>query len=125
MASYEFTVVGDPARARQTASDALVARDFVMHWSDDWTAKAITGNKTKALLLGAFALYMEVGVAIRSLDEGHSVIRIDSLTTGMMGGVWGVSKTTKNFAELRDQLGTAFDGAGVLVAHRNPAAPDA
>ena len=66
---------------------------------------------------------MEVAVAVRSIDEGHSVIRIDSLTTGMMGGVWGMSKTTKNFAELRDQLGTAFDVAGVLVAHRNPAAP--
>lgn len=123
MLSHEFTILGDPARARQTASDALVARDFVMHWTDDWTAKAVKGNKTKAVLLGAFALYMEVGVAVRSLDDGHSVIRIDSLTTGMMGGVWGMSKTAKNFAELRDQLGTAFDVAGVLVAHRNPAAP--
>ena len=123
MSSYEFTILGDPARARQTAADALAAREFVLHWSDDWTAKAIRGNKTKAALLGAFALYMEVGVAVRSLDSGHSVIRIDSLTTGMMGGVWGMSKTTKSFAELRDQLGTAFDVAGVLVAHRNPAAP--
>ena len=123
MSSYEFTILGDPARARQTASDALVAREFVMHWSDDWTAKAIKGNKTKAMLLGAFALYMEVAVAVRSVDEGHSVIRIDSLTTGMMGGVWGMSKTTKNFAGLRDQLGSAFDVAGVLVAHRDPAAP--
>ena len=124
MSSYEFTILGDAARARQTAVDALVAREFVMHWSDDWTAKAIKGNKTKAALLGAFALYMEVGVVIRSLDAGHSVIRIDSLTTGMMGGVWGMSKTTQHFAELRDQLGTAFDVAGVLVAHRNPAAPN-
>ena len=123
MSSYEFTILGDPARARQTASDALIAREFVMHWTDDWTAKAIRGNKTKAALLGAFALYMEVGVAVRSIDDGHSVIRIDSLTTGMMGGVWGMSKTTKNFSELRDQLGTAFDVAGVLLAHRNPAAP--
>jgi hypothetical protein len=123
MSSHEFTILGDPARARQTVSDALESRDFVMHWSDEWTAKAIKGNKTKAMFLGAFALYMEVGVAVRSLDDGHSVIRIDSLTTGMMGGVWGMSKTTKNFAELRDQLGAAFDAAGVLVSHRNPAAP--
>jgi len=93
-----------------------------MHRSDDWTAKAVKGDKTKAVLLGAFAHYMEVGVAVRSLDETNSVIRIDSLTTGWMGGLWGVSKTNKQFAELRDQLGETFSAAGVLVAHRDPAA---
>lgn len=123
MSSYEFTLRGDAARARQTAADALQAREFVMHWSVDWTAKAVKGDKTKAVLLGAFAHYMEVGVAVRSLDEEHSVVRIDALTTGWMGGLWGVSKTTKQFAEVRDQLGATFDAAGVLVAHRNPAAP--
>lgn len=66
MSSYEFTVVGDPTRARQTAADALGARQFVMHWSDEWTAKAVKGDKTKAVLLGAFAHYMEVGVAVRA-----------------------------------------------------------
>lgn len=123
MSSYEFTLRGDALRARQTAADALQAHEFVMHWSDDWSAKAVKGDKTKAVLLGAFAHYMEVGVAVRSLDEEHSVVRIDALTSGWMGGLWGVSKTTKQFADVRDQLGTTFDAAGVLVAHRNSAAP--
>lgn len=125
MAVYEFTLVGDPARARQTASDALESRQFVMQWTDDWTAKAVKGNKTKAALLGAFAHYMEVGVAVRAADSGHSIIRIESLTAGWLGGVWGVRKTDKSFAELRDHLGTTFDAAGVLVAHGVPAAPPA
>ena len=122
MPSYEFTVVGDPTRAKHTAANALEAKDFVMQWSDDWTATAIKGSKVKAALLGAFALYMEIGVAVRTLDQANSVIRIDSLTTGMMGGVWGMSKTKQHFAQLRDELGATFDSAGVLVAHRDPAA---
>ncbi|MFT6293248.1 MAG: hypothetical protein ACJAR2_003870 [Ilumatobacter sp.] len=120
MSSYEFTITGDPARAKQTATDALVAREFVLEWSDDWTAKAVQGSKVKAMLLGAFALYMEVAVSVRSLDESHSLIRIDGLTSGLMGGVLGARKTTKNFAELRDELGRAFDAAGVLVTHSDP-----
>ncbi|MGA9279347.1 hypothetical protein [Ilumatobacter sp.] len=123
MAAYEFTVIGDPARARQTAAEALEARQFVMHWSDEWTAKAVKGNKTKATLFGSFTHYMEIAVAVRSLDPEHSVIRIDSLTSGWLGGIWGVRKTEKQFAELREHLGVTFLGAGVLVAHRAPAAP--
>lgn len=122
MAAYEFTINGDPARAKQTASEALVAREFVLEWSDEWTAIAVKGNKAKAVLLGAFALYMEIGVSVRSLDAKHSLIRIEGLTSGMMGGVLGARKTTKNFAALRDELGQAFDAAGVLVAHSDPAA---
>lgn len=125
MAAYEFTVIGDPARARQTASDALEARQFVMKWTDDWTAKAVKGTKVKAAFLGAWAHYMEVGVAVRSLDSGHSVIRLDSLTSGWMGGLWGVRKTDKQFAELRDHLGTTFEAAGVLSEHRKPSPPAA
>ena len=122
MASYEFTVTGDPARAKQTAATALEAREFVMHWTDDWSAKAVKGSKGKAMLLGAFAVYMEVGVNVRALDDVNSVIQIHTLTTGMMGGLWGVSKTNKNFVQLRDELGATFDSAGVLVAHGDPAA---
>ena len=48
MPSYEFTVVGDPTRAKHTAANALEAKDFVMQWSDDWTATAIKGSKVKA-----------------------------------------------------------------------------
>jgi hypothetical protein len=37
-----------------------------------------------------------------------------------MGGVLGARKTTKNFAELRDELGRACDAVGVLVTHSDP-----
>ena len=121
MSAYEFVIVGDPARARETASAALQAREFVMHWSGDWTATAIKGSKTKAALLGALSHYMEVGVGVMALDADNSVVRIDSLTTGWLGGIWGVKKTDDAFNELRDALGQAFDLAGVLVTHRNPA----
>ena len=115
-------MVGDPAHAKQAAVDALSARGFVLQWSDEWTALATRGSKVKGALLGAFALYTEVGLAIRSLDGPNSLIRIDSISSGWMGGVYGAHKTAKSFGELRDELGNTFARANVLVSHRDPGA---
>jgi hypothetical protein len=119
MAAVEFTITGDPARARQTAVGALSARQFTLAWTDEWTASAERGSRTKNVLLGAFAQYFKVGVAVRSLDDDHSVVRVESLTSGWMGGLWGANKTKSNLRELRTELGTAFESAGVLVDVRD------
>ncbi len=122
MSAYEFTVTGDPAVAKQTAVQALESQEFVLEWAEDWSGRAIRGNKVKAALLGALSPYMEIGVKVMALDGGVSVIRLDQLTTGMMSGVIGMKKTDKAFTALIDQLGRTFDQAGVLVRHGNPAA---
>ncbi len=122
MAAHEFTVTGDPSRVKQTAIDAFESRQFKMHWVDEWTGRAEKGSKIKNMLLGAFAQYFELGVAIRSLDATNSIIAINTLSKGWMGGAVGASRTKKNFAQLRDELGTTFQNAGVLVSHRDPEA---
>ena len=122
MAAYEFTVRGDPAVAKQTAVQALEARQFVMHWTEDWSGRAILGSKLKAALVGAFSPYMEIGVRVMALDGDVSAIRLDQLTTGWFSGVIGAKKTESAFVALRDELGRTFDHAGVLVDHGNPAA---
>lgn len=120
MAAHEYVLTGDPARAKQTSIDALAQRNFRITWSDDWTAVAEKGNKIANALLGAFAQYFKVGVAIRSLDETNSILRIETLSKGYMGGIVGASRTRKNFAQLRDELAAIFAGAGVLVEQRDP-----
>ena len=123
MSAYEFTITGDPAVAKHTASQALEAQRFVMHWDEDWSGRGISGSKVKAAFFGAFAPYMEIGVKVMAFDGGVSIIRLDQLTSGWFSGVFGVAKTDKAFVALRDQLGHTFDQAGVLVRHGNPAAP--
>ena len=122
MSAYEFTITGDPAVAKQTASQALEAQRFVMHWDEDWSGRGISGSKVKAAFLGAFSPYMEIGVKVMAFDGGVSVIRLDQLTSGWFSGVLGVAKTDKAFVALRDGLGNTFGAAGVLVRHGNPAA---
>lgn len=121
MSAYEFTVTGDPAIAQRVAADALRAQEFETEWPEPWSGRATRGSKTKAALLGAFAPYMEIGVKVMSGGDGVSVIRLDQLTSGWFSGFIGVRKTDTAFVAVRDHLGHAFDRAGVLVRHGNPA----
>jgi hypothetical protein len=111
-----FTVVGDAARARATVAAALEGRKFRVNWTDDWNAVAERGNKVANAFAGAAAQYMKVLVSLhRGDDPDHTVIRMEKGSSGAMGGVIGVSRTTKNLLTLRDQLAETFQAAGVLV----------
>jgi hypothetical protein len=113
---FSLTVIGDSARAKATAEQALLDRKFKVNWTDDWTAIAERGNKVANALAGAMAQYMKVMVSLHSGNEpGHTVIRLQKGSSGAMGGAIGVSRTTKNLSTLRDQLAETFQAAGVLV----------
>lgn len=110
----DFTVTGDPAMARATAEQALTSRKFRITWNDDWTATAEQGSKVGNLLVGSFAPYFKIGVQLRSLQPGETVIRVESQSSGMAGGAIGVVRTRKNFMSLRTELEATFQAAGVL-----------
>ena len=112
---YDFVLQGDPAHAKATVQQALGGRKFRLTWHDDWTATAERGNKVANALAGAAAQYFKVGVAIRSADNGNSVLRVERQSTGWMGGAIGASRTTSNLEKLRAELDTAFRDAGVLL----------
>ena len=112
---YDFTLQGDPAHARVTVQQALEGRKFRITWHDDWTATAERGNKVANVVAGAAAQYFKIGVAIRSADDGNSILRVERQSSGWMGGAIGASRTTKNFEQLRGELDAAFTAAGVLI----------
>jgi len=112
---YDFTLQGDPTHAKGTVQEALVARKFRVTWHDDWTATAERGNKVANAVAGAAAQYFKVGIAIRSADDGNSILRVERQSSGWMGGAIGAARTTKNLETLRSELEVSFAGAGVLV----------
>src|SRR4051812_33941259 len=105
---YDFTLQGDPTHARATVQQALEARKFRVQWADDWTAVAERGNKVANAFAGAAAQYFKVGVAIRSADDGNSVLRVERQSSGWTGGAIGASRTTKNMEQLRQELESTF-----------------
>jgi hypothetical protein len=48
--------------------------------------------------------------------RGQSIIRLQKGSSGALGGFPGLSRTTKDFYNLRDQLSGVFKEAGVLVS---------
>jgi hypothetical protein len=115
MAYVDFIVAGDPAIARATAEQALTSRKFRITWNDDWTATAERGSMIGNILAGAFAQYFKIGVQLRSLQPGETVIRIESQSSGLAGGAIGMARTKSNFASLRIGLEATFGSAGVLL----------
>src|SRR2546425_10808094 len=99
-----FLVVGDPATARATAEQALVARKFKVTWHDEWTATAERGSKALNLLAGALGQYFKGGVRLMSAQPGETTARIERRSSGWMGGAMRAARTTKNLTSLGDEL---------------------
>jgi hypothetical protein len=117
--NVEFVLIGDPARAKATAAQALEARKFKLSWHDDWSATAERGNKIANALAGAAAQYFRVDLRVMSASDGEqSIVRIDQKSSGWMGGAIGASRTKKNMAALREELTQTFSAASVLVGVR-------
>jgi hypothetical protein len=115
--NLDFVVTGDSVRAKATAEQALVARKFRVTWQDDWAGMAERGSKVGNMVAGAAAQYFKVGLRIMSGTEpGQTIVRIEKQSSGWMGGAIGASRTTKNFASLKDELTATFESAGVLVS---------
>ena len=117
--AIEFVLNGDPAHAKAAAAQALEGRKFTMTWTDDWTGIAERGSKVGNLVAGAAAQYFKVGLAVRSADTGHSIVRLEKQSSGWMGGAIGAARTNNNMKRLRDELTETFTQVGVLVERRD------
>jgi hypothetical protein len=110
-----FKVTGDPTTAREAVERALTDRKFKIRWRDDWSGVAERGNKVAYGFLGAFAQHFKVGVRLMSDGPAQTVVRIERLSSGWVGGAFGVSRTTKNMYSLKSDLEATFLTAGVLL----------
>ena len=125
MAVHEFLVSGESDTARDLAADVLAERGFTLDWSDDWTARASKGNVVVNVLAGAFAQSYRLGLRVRSIEGAdggpdQTIVRIETLGTGLAGGIWGAKKTRSFFHGLRDELAARFASDGRLVGQRHP-----
>ena len=109
----EIAVTGDAAKARDTVAGALTAQGFQLTWNDDWNGVASKGSKKKQMLLGAFAQYFEVGIAVFAVDGG-SVVRLTRPSAGLSGGVAGRQRAVNQFSKLSKEMRETFGAAGVL-----------
>lgn len=112
----DLVVAGDPTRACATVAHEMTARGFRLSWADNWNAVAERGSKAGNVALGAVAQYFKVGVRVMSTGDGNSIVRLESLSSGWIGGAIGAHRSKANFGRLRDELWRTFYAAGVLVA---------
>ena len=115
MMQLTYVVTGDPAIAVAAVSSGLQSNGFTITPIDAWSATAESGNRAMAMILGAFVLYMKLGVSVASSTDGQSIVSVDQQSKGWLGGAIGVHRTNKKIAKIEADLEAALRSVGNLV----------
>jgi len=113
--SIQFVVNGDPALARDTASQILAERGFTLNWASEWSAQATKGSTAGMLLIGGLAQRFRVGLSVTSVGNGQSMIEFTRENTGWTGGAIGAVRVKRNMEALRDHFRDAMTARGMLA----------
>ena len=119
MKGYCFSVGGDPAAARDIVYGILTDQGFTLTRTDEWSADAERGSSGQSIILGALAgkkgRKVKLQIRCQSNSEG-SVITLVQGTSGVSGGLIGMSQAKKIYTGIYDAIGAAFGSAGILIS---------
>ena len=122
MAGHRFVISGDPAVARNTVYSVLESQGFKLNQIDDWSARAERGSAWASIALGALAgkagRHVIVDIKCQSTPE-EFVITLTQGTSGVSGGLIGVSQANKLYSDIYNTVGAAFQNAGILISGGN------
>jgi hypothetical protein len=117
MSEYvKVVVAGTPDSARPVLEQVLQGQGFRFTWEHPQKGIAEKGSRTKALLLGAFAVHYKYSVQLDAEQDGTVVIGLGLATSGVAGGGVGMVKVRRKLDELQRALSEAYQAAGVLRA---------
>lgn len=119
MAGYRLVASGSPEAAKDTLFGALQNQGFTVDQTGEWTAKADRGSQGASVMLGAFAgkkgRHLTLMISCYTSEDGNLIIDLGQGTSGMSGGLIGMSQAKKAYQETYAALYTTFQSAGILV----------
>ena len=119
MAGYKFIVNGDAFTARDTVYSVLANQSFNVTPIDDWSARAERGSAGASIAFGALAgkqgRHVILNISCQSSPDGL-VISLMQGTSGVSGGLIGMSQADKIYSDIYNTVYAAFHDAGVLVS---------
>jgi len=119
MKGYCFSVSGDPAAARDIVYGVLTDQGFTLTQIDEWSAEAERGSAGKSIILGAFAgkkgRRVKLQIKCQATPEG-TAITLGENTSGLSGGLIGLSQANSIYNGIYDAVGAAFRNAGVSAS---------
>ena len=119
MKGHCFVVGGNQGAARDTVYGILRNQGYTLTEIGEWSADAEKGSSGKSIVLGAFAgkkgRHVKLQVMCQLNPEG-STITLTQGTSGVSGGLIGVSQANKIYAEVYNAIEVAFQNAGVLTS---------
>ncbi|MFI0352144.1 hypothetical protein [Actinomadura sp. 9N407] len=118
--SVKLQMTGSPDQARSLLEQTLQAEGFRFTWENGGKGILEKGSRTKAMLLGAFAIHYKYVVLLYPDQNGGTVIDLGLGATGLVGGAAGVVKIRRKLDQIGVVLTNALQSAGVLVASISP-----
>lgn len=115
MATYTYHLSGDPRRALDTALKVLGDQKYTVSKDSEWSATAEVGSTGKVALFGAFSPHVRLGVTVATNPDG-AVLRLVQSTTGVAGGLIGMSKVKKAVKAAGEGVQQALQSEGTLAS---------
>ncbi|MDR0791642.1 MAG: hypothetical protein LBE47_03775 [Methanomassiliicoccaceae archaeon] len=119
MKGYCFSVVGDPAAARDIVYGVLTDQGFTMTRIDEWSADAERGSSGKSVIFGAFAgkkgRHVKLQIRCQSTSEGLTVTLTQG-TSGYSGGLIGKGQADSIYTGVYDAISAALQNAGISAS---------
>lgn len=97
----QFRITGTTADELGSAIDRFFANHGYAKKSDDMTVSTYTkGNRVLRILFGAFAKYHKINAGVTPLGDDSFGVILQRDSTGVSGGLIGVSQVRKEFKKL-------------------------
>jgi len=113
--SVRLHVSGSPEDVRTLLDGTLTAQGFRFDWQNQGRAVVEKGSKTKAMLLGAFAVHYKYVAELAPQADGSVIVTLSLATTGVSGGAIGYKKVRSMLTSLGEQLSQAYQSRGTLL----------
>jgi hypothetical protein len=108
-------MTGSIDEARALLERTLQAEGFRFTWENGGKGIVEKGSRTKALLLGVFAIHYKYVVLLYPHQNGTTVIDLGLGATGLVGGAAGVVKIRRRLDQIGVVLTNALQSAGVFA----------
>ena len=118
-AGMQFVVSGDKMAARNIVLGVFQQHQWRAELKNDWEGTVEHGSKSASFWGGAFAgkggRHVILNLTVSPSPDGNTMITLIEATSGISGGVIGVTQAKEVYQVMYNHVGMALSNAGIHV----------
>jgi hypothetical protein len=109
----DIFAIGTLDHIQQVTQNVFTQHGFKIDWYDQFSGKAHKGSKGANFAFGTLAQYFEIDFQLSVLPTKAIRLRLIKTHSGWMGGLLGMARVNKRYAEISNMFISSFQSMGV------------